>query len=641
MVKLEKKHFSQLQIIIGVLLAVLVLLTIIHFYGLTIFGNVIIEPTESSLGNLNRAETYEELVNAFFVNENVTKTVNDSIWVPWFSSSTDCKESALQHDSACNLGTVDFSQNCMVSDEFSQLGILLSMNANQTRMDQFYNTLDKIKSSNGVLPSWRSYINNSEIVACGEGINDNCDTASDADARIMIALYTASRNSLFKDENKKQMYLDLANDYAQDFVKYEIVNNCYNSSLGYGQICYWLAAGSESKRAGLTSTDFGYTGYYPDAIIAMLQACSETENVTYCYIARNLTLNYLEASKFDNETFTVPPGRSFRWTNLTGIPSASCTNNCNPAQWDDADAPRALGLCQTLYYSSLINISLPGLENYCSIWRSNYLENTNAIPYQYLADGTPGHSYQSGYFAQGLQSLAQFGTTNYIQILDNALAHYSITTKTWDSTSCSGIYRPAFVIRSLGTAIGRDLDSFTKAITLEPVTRNSEPTVEVIFLLNDSNSTNENTTNTSQTPTNSPIDNTAVETASSGGGGGGGGSITEVVLGSSSKIDSSCTPDWECQWDTCRNGLERPLRCIDNNYCNKLDGKPTEKECVTKIALTDENNSEINKALLNTIKLSKSISINWLILGIVVLIFLIAMITASKKAHTQKMNSPD
>lgn len=422
----------------------------------------LLDPNEQGFAGQTRAQNYDTLVNELY-NGNAVHTIGDKLWVPWYSSSSSCTVNDLHKGNSCNSGqTIDMTHNCMVTDEFSQVGVLLAMGNNQARMNEFYNTLPAIKSNYGKLPAWRVYRNGNTIEACKSGINGNCDTASDADARVISALYTASENSLFTDQAKKQQYKQLANEMAADFVKYDLLHSCKPSSLGQGQICYWLAAGANAKLGGMGTNDFAYTGYYSDSIIAMLQACANTGNSTYCHIADQLTLNYLEASKYNGNTFTTPPGRSFKWTNLNGVPQASCTHTCSPVQWDYADASRAVGICQANYYGDLIGHQLPLLKDYCNKWGNKYMNNPNSAPIQYFPNGNQVN-YQSGYFAQGLQALFQAGGHNknlFESTIDNALTHYIPSTKTWDYTQCFGVYMQAFPVRALGFGIGRDLASF-------------------------------------------------------------------------------------------------------------------------------------------------------------------------------------
>ena len=399
-----------------------------------------------------------------YANGNVTQVIGDKLWVPWYGTSSSCTVNDLKSGSSCNSGeTIDMSHNCMVTDEFSQVGILVAMGQNQQRMDQFFNTVNAIPSTSGQIPAWRVYRSGTSIEPCRSGINGNCDTASDATARIIIALFAASNNSYFANQAQKTRYHELAKNLSAQMVAYETLYSCKPSSLGHGQICYWLAAGAGAKSGGFASTDFAYTGYYPDAIIAMLQACAQTGNATYCAVAGNFTLNYLEASKWTGQSFRVPPGRSFKWVNTSGIPAPSCTNTCNPDQWDGADAPRALGMCQANYYAARVGITLPGLQSYCTQWGNLYMNNPNSAPYQYYADGQNSVSSQSGYFAQGMQALFQSGGHNaalFAPTLDNALSRYSTSRRTFDNQACFGVYTQAFAIRALGFGIGRDEASF-------------------------------------------------------------------------------------------------------------------------------------------------------------------------------------
>jgi len=449
----------------------------------------LLSPESTGFGDQTRSENYDSLVNAMCANTNVVTTIGDKLWVPWYSSSTNCGTSDLQAGDNCASGeTIDSTHNCMVSDEFSQVGILIAMSKDQTRMNQFYNTIKAIQSTHGQLPAWRIYRNGDSIEACKTGINGNCDTASDATARIIMALFTASENQYFADQAQKNAYHTLALALTDDFLKYEVVNTCMPSDQGYGDICWWLASGSEAKTSGMESSDFAYTGYYSDAIDAMLMACSSTGNAKYCEVAGNFTLNYLQAAKFDGTTFTAPPGRSFKWSTSTngGVPTAVCTNTCSPIEWDGADAPRALGICQANYYAKQIGVTLPRLQSYCDLWGTQHYTSASSTPLQFSPDGTSVTDSQTGYFAQGLAALFQSGSNNtalFAPTLDNALSHYSASTQKWDNTACFGVYTEAFAVRALGFGIGRDAASFstvafvtvnpTSAIT--PVTTTTAP----------------------------------------------------------------------------------------------------------------------------------------------------------------------
>lgn len=423
------------------------------------------EESAQGLWSETRGENYARLMDALYANGNVTQVIDGKLWVPWFTTSTQCTEAQLHKGNSCDAGTIDFNNNCMVTDEFSQVGILIAMGEDAGRMQEFYNTLPAIESTNGAIPAWRVFRSGSTIEPCKDNVNGNCDTASDATARIIMALLTAAGNDAFAEDDRSN-YRQLGVQLAAEMVEYEMDNTCRSSDLGYGNICYWLAAGSEAKRGGLASTDYGYTGYYGDAIIALLMACSVTENSSYCSIANNVTLNYLQAADWDGENFSVPPGRSFKWTNLGGVPQAECTNTCGPVQWDGADAPRALGMCLANYYADIINHTLPGLEDYCTQWGELHLDDPTKAPLQYEPDGSAGSAI-TGYFAQGLQALFHPGGHDpslFEDSLDSALGHYSTATGTMDWTDCLGVYTSAFSIRALGVGLGRDAGAFPSAL---------------------------------------------------------------------------------------------------------------------------------------------------------------------------------
>jgi hypothetical protein len=470
---------KQRHINIAVFISILIVLTFIYtiiepaIIGYFLFDHTYVplsSPASSGIDGQNKIDSYHRMMDALFSEPNVTMVVEDKLWVPWYSSSSECTVSQLHGGDNCNIGAIDMNNNCMVSDELSQVGMLIAMGNNQTRMNHYFNTIKAIPSEHGTLVAWRVARMGNEIIPCHASVNGNCDAASDADARIIISLYTAAANSDFDNSEKRTEYLLYANRMAADFYEHDIYKECKPSSLGYGDICYWLAAGPKAKSGGLESGDFTYTGYYPDAIIAMLQACSNTENDTYCKVAGNITLNYFQAAEYDGTQFRVPPGMAFKWTNTSGIPKAQCTRNCNPPSWDDADAPRAMMLCQANYYAKYINATLPMMDTYCEQWYNEHMSNSNSAVLQYYANGTPSGSPQTSYYAQGLQAILLSGTGDkdkFNEALQNAISHYTPSKDTWSWTSCFGIYRQYFPIRALGFGIGRDLQSFPNHIIIE------------------------------------------------------------------------------------------------------------------------------------------------------------------------------
>lgn len=435
----------------------------------------LLSPTEASVNSFTSATlngSYDELAVSFRLNGNTSRYVGgNKVIVPWFGGDNVCGVSNLQNGSNCNIGTVTFTNGyCMVTDEHSVDFLIDSMGANQTRFNHQVNTLLAINSSRGQIPAWKVLVNETAgtLTACDSRTNSNCDTASDATARYIIGLRTAANNTLFSNNTEKAMYLALARNLTRDMLTYEINNVCYNSSLGSGPVCYWLAGGSDVKASGLGSTNYAYSGYYADAAIAFLMGCVQDNNLTLCSVAGNITLNYLQASVFNGTSFTVSPGLAFKWLNITGgnsTPVANCTNTCSPTQWDSVDAPRAHALGMLQYYAQATNKSayFPLLSSYMALWNTKTLGNDlNSLPIQFFPNGTASAANQSGYKAQGLQAEGLMNQTvaNLNTSLRNALDHYSNSSGTWDSAACFGIYGQSFSMRTLGVAIGRDENSW-------------------------------------------------------------------------------------------------------------------------------------------------------------------------------------
>ena len=458
---------------------VIMSLTISIFFAFTLVSAApLVDPAAAGVGGQSLSANYDALMGSLFADGRVVTTVGDDLWVPWYKTSSSSQVSDLQGGANCDAGQpVDATHNCMVTDEFSQVGVLVAMGNDEARMRQFFNTVLAIPSTNGNLPSWRVYRNGDAIEACRPGINGNCDSASDADARIVIALYTASQNPLFTDETMKAEYADYATSLADDMLAYEVDHTCRPTA--YGEVCHWLAGGSSVKRGGLASSDYAYTGYYPDAIIAMLAAYAHTGQQEYLDAAQDFTLNYLQAARFDGQDFSVPAGKSFKWViDAAGQPQAQCTNTCSPPMWDGFDASRALGMCQAKYYADEMGVELPQLSSYCDALQNKHMADPTRAPLQFYPDGT-AVSYQSGYFAQGLEALHLSGVSPslFARSLGSALSHYSVSAGTFDNEPAMGVYTKAFVVRALGMGIGRDLPAFTGAAVSAPAVPDVPPVV--------------------------------------------------------------------------------------------------------------------------------------------------------------------
>ncbi|HYD03999.1 MAG TPA: hypothetical protein VEC16_06920 [Alphaproteobacteria bacterium] len=467
-----------LKTLLATAMFALFLVSVVSVVSADVSAATLVDPNEIGFGGKSRDNNYDTLMDAYFSNTNVVTTINGIMWVPWYKTSSGSAVSDLQSGANCNSGqTIDYTHNCMVTDEYSQIGVIVAMGKDQNRMNQFYNTVLATKSKFGNIPAWRIYRDGNTIQPCRDGINGNCDTASDATARIVIALFTASKNSHFTDSAKKTEYATLAKKLADDMLTYETDKTCKKTA--YGDVCHWLAGGSQVRNGGLASNDYAYTGYYADAIIAMLAAYSSTGDVKYYNAAKDFTLNYMQAAKFDGAKFTAPPGKAFKWTiDSNGQMKAVCTSNCNPVAWEAYDASRALGMCQANYYAKQMGVTLPQLSKYCELFNQRHMSSTTKVALQYYPDGNAASSPQNSVFAQGLQALHFSGvsSSSFKSSLDSALSHYTIDKKTFDYAPSIGVYTQSIAVRALGMGIGRDAQAFKPAGTIIPTSPEPTPT---------------------------------------------------------------------------------------------------------------------------------------------------------------------
>lgn len=439
------------------------------------------------------SSTYQQnlydLSNNFFttgfnVTQEFTNGTDTLLWVPWFTSSSTCGISSLHGASnSCNLtndnngdATINMTNNCMVSDEFSEIGIALAYGTNQTRMNHFMNTVRAIKSGvYGSLPMW-------EVARIGNRIvskASNNDSASDASARVGIALYIASTNPAFADAGKKAEYLALANILAANHLTHETKLSNKNSTISSNGIGRWLASGG-NVASNFQSGGYAYTGYYSDVISFMLMAANQTGNIAYRSAAANYTEQYLIAAGYDggitSGDFVTNSTFNFNWAfTVTNIPYIynttddnsyfwyAHTSNPSLPTWDSVDAPRILGICDNLRNANLsgVNLNQPpwtNLTDYCNAYSksSSWTPSTSCV--QYKKDGTCYAPLQSGYFENGLGALMHtyYNQSIFKTKIDTALAHYSFSTKTYNSAACYGVYNGIRPLKALAAGIGAD-----------------------------------------------------------------------------------------------------------------------------------------------------------------------------------------
>ena len=418
----------------------------------------LIDPNSTGFANESRAANHARLLDVWWNNANVVQHFTCShgtcAWVPWYSVSHSCGVADLQPLSKCGgSGSASLSNNCMVSDEFSQVFLATAQGTNASRVQELFNTVRIIASGNNsgsfeTLPAWNIRRLNNSLYFDPSG--SNRDSASDADARIIIALYTAAVSPYFLQADR-DAYRNYANAMAADFLEHDFRYECH------GGICQWLAAGGNAANGQLSNPTFTYAGYFGDAAIALLAAYKATGLTTYLDAAHDTVNGYLLASDYTS-SFRVAP-KSFRWDTTVSPPHAVCdSGSCT--QWDDSDAPRATSICKVKYYATLLGVTLPAaLDGYCTAWRASGGVTSTSYKIQYTLSGTPLNGFQDGPYENGLGSSLDFAYgTDLVTRVNQVGTKWDGANNRWYGQTCVGVYRNAFFPTNLGTAIGRDLN---------------------------------------------------------------------------------------------------------------------------------------------------------------------------------------
>lgn len=413
----------------------------------------LVDPNSTGFGGQTRAQNHATLVDAWWNNSAVVQALTcptgACAWVPWYSSSSACAVAQLND---CNIpGGATATQNCMVTDELSQVFLVTAQGTNESRVQQLVRTLDAIDNTPSGLPAWKVRRNGN---ALDFSQSDNGNSASDADARILIALYTAANSSYFSASAKAD-FRTRADALAANFLAHDFRND------PRGGITYWLAGGANQASGGLGSNGFSYAGYYGDAVLALLAAYRSTSNANYRTAAQDTVNAYLLAAGYNGSHFTVPPIQ-FHWNTAFTPPQPAC-DRCG--DWDYDDAPRATSICKAKYAAALAGVTLPAaLDTYCQSWMSSGGVTSTAYKVQYQLNGTPLGTLQDGPWENGLGAALNFAnsTADLPTRLNRVGQHYAGGNGIWDDPSlCYGVYRNAIFPAHLGSAIGRDLAAFT------------------------------------------------------------------------------------------------------------------------------------------------------------------------------------
>ncbi|HYH09177.1 MAG TPA: hypothetical protein VEK11_19165 [Thermoanaerobaculia bacterium] len=428
-------------------------------------ATALVNPSSTGFANETRAANHARLLDVWWNNGNVIQhfacSYGTCAWVPWYSVSHSCNLGELKPLSDCGgSGSATLQDNCMVTDEFSQVFLATAQGTNASRVQELFNTLRLLASGNNgglfeTLPAWRARRTNTTVSVASSGANR--DSASDADARILLALSIAAASPYFP-ETERTAYRNYANAMAADFLQHDFRRECRTGRNGV-QICDWLASGGNAANGQLDYDFFTYAGYFGDATIALLAAYKALGQSSYLDAARDTVNAYLLASDFTT-SFRVP-AKSFRWDTSVSPPRSACSPGSCTGAWDDSDAPRATSICKATYYASLLGVSLPGdLDAYCTAWRNRGGLTSNTYKMQYAFDGTPQGTFQDGPYENGLAASLDFAYAagDLGTRLDRVGTKWDAANNRWYGQTCVGVYRNAFFTTNLGSAIGRDLN---------------------------------------------------------------------------------------------------------------------------------------------------------------------------------------
>lgn len=436
----------------------------------------------TSLIGIGGTFDYDAIALAMLNSPGVTQTracdVNGSIvqclFVPKYPASDVCTAFHLDKcfDAEHPPGPGEF---CLVTDEFSQLGLVLAMSkdpATVTAFAKWANTVKALSAFTAInqLPAWNARV---QIDGAGQASIDpwNFDDASDATARIILALYIAAASP--QHSANRAAHEELANLLANRFAHFDL----RDTRNAYGGGRFWLAAGKNAAANAVTNANpFTWTGYFGDVALAMIAAYRATGETRYADLASDAIANYLQATGFTTG-FAVPPVK-FSWS-LTPLPPTAVPREDFSGHWDDADAPRAVNVCKAAYFLDIGDVPIDdgvqaSLADYCAYWMESDGVLNGAAEYQrqYYLNGTRFGLRSLHYWNTGLGAALNFYLcpADLKRRLDAAAAQYDTAAKVFrrdngENESCLGVYSHAFFIANFGSAIGRDFLAFRSTVT--------------------------------------------------------------------------------------------------------------------------------------------------------------------------------
>ncbi len=435
---------------------------------LSLVSSGIVNPAGIGYAGRTYATNYEILyqsfntpnvtVNAVIGGQNITLN-------PWYAQSNSCDASTpSQFNQNCNIGTENLTNFCMASDELSQYALTASMSqnvSNEYRIVGIINLIDALNvSSSNSLTEWKT----SYQAAVGINKSEVTDSASDADARFIMALANIYNSNVFSSSTRTRAGVKLT-EMCEDYSNYNFlkVSRISNANSSY-TINSWPCGGT-NVCTDLTNNDFMFSGYYGDNAMALGVCGVHTGNSTYFSMATDLVETYFAAANWtNNSVLRFPPGRSFKWNNAGAGQTPYATDTSGVPYIDTPDGKRLTSLCTAGYMFNLSSRTLhPRLNTYCGLI-VNVRDGWGLTNYsqEWWPNGTIHSTAVDSFSNNGLaMQIDMFANQSNVQ----SRLDYIWSNK-WDDTNkdfftaCQGIYEPSFVSHSMGYSLGYMEEAF-------------------------------------------------------------------------------------------------------------------------------------------------------------------------------------
>jgi len=457
-------------------------------------------PSTTGFNGKTLGQNYEDYINGILRYGQVRLANLTSgaqvMTVPWFGVSPwwgdYCHAGNLK--TGCG-ATGTFSDYCQVTDEHSQAALMLSMTRNVTVANTYFpallnsirvmnatNTTNAVCGAGGC--NWGYNTKWRWRVTCS-GTPQTCtmtptqDTAPDADARYIVALYNIYNNPVYENTTVKNAAYAHVTQMCKDFRQYAFVAAEGKSRVNSSNIIrYWPAVSASITKNGGPARgydSFAFPGYWGDFATAMLACGANTANTTeqtsFFAYANDSIEAFLSAAEWTmtSNAPKQPDGRQGKWTNITTGTSADtpqyvCQSACVGGN-DDADGVRWVKMCLAHGLAQQNGLAInPHLDKFCSDVANASAHQSTACPVQWSTAGTALSSVGLGYKQNGLCSYVDFSSeqANWLTRMVTTGTQRWSSSNTWyndnpgrvDGTPCFGIYWGEFIVSGHGYGIG-------------------------------------------------------------------------------------------------------------------------------------------------------------------------------------------